>query len=81
MITNANTCVIRKPRFWHSGMKNDASFNFSQGLRNELPNANNGDMFSNSIFKKFNTTSPNALKPSQCTPPPQELSKKTNNAI
>ncbi len=46
MITNANACVIIKPRFWHSGMKNDASFSFSQGLRNELPNGNNGDMFS-----------------------------------
>lgn len=47
MNTNANECVIIKPRLWHGGMKNDASFSFSQGLRNELPNGNNGDMFSN----------------------------------
>jgi hypothetical protein len=47
MITNANECVIIKPRFWHGGMKNDASFSFSQGLRFELPNGNNGDVFSN----------------------------------
>jgi hypothetical protein len=28
-----------------------------------------------SIFKNFCTASPNAMKPSQCTPPPQELPK------
>jgi hypothetical protein len=47
MITNAIACVIIKPRIWQSGMKNDAFLSFSQGLRSELPNGNNGDMFSN----------------------------------
>jgi hypothetical protein len=32
------------------------------------------------IFKNFYTASPNAMKPSQCTPP-QELSKETKNMI
>ncbi len=34
-----------------------------------------------SIFKNFYIASPNAMKPSQCTPPPRELSKETKNAI
>jgi hypothetical protein len=33
------------------------------------------------MFDNFYTTSPNAMKPNQCTPPPQELSKETNNTI
>jgi hypothetical protein len=36
---------------------------------------------SHSIFKNFYITSPNAMKPSRCTPPPWELSKDTKNAI
>jgi len=34
-----------------------------------------------SIFKKLYTASPNAMKPSQRTPPPKELSKETKNTI
>jgi hypothetical protein len=34
-----------------------------------------------SIFKNFYTASPNAMKPTLCTPPPQELSKETKNTI
>jgi hypothetical protein len=34
-----------------------------------------------SIFKNFCIASPNAMEPSQCTPPPWELSKETKNMI
>jgi len=34
-----------------------------------------------SIFKNSYTASPNAMKPSWCTPPPRELSKETKNMI
>jgi hypothetical protein len=33
------------------------------------------------MFKNFYTTSPNNMKPTGCTPAPQELSKKTKNMI
>jgi hypothetical protein len=39
----------------------------------------NFQLRNHSIFKNFCTASPTVMKPSGCTPPPQELSKDTKN--
>jgi hypothetical protein len=46
--------------------------------------SNSSENFSEEVIqysRTFCTTSPNVMKPSPCTPPPQELSKETKNAI